>query len=45
MEATLEISPYLSNQKCLIFLIIAYTFSLTILEIRAEQILPGSDWG
>jgi hypothetical protein len=47
MEAMLGISlysyPYLSYQKCFI-LINAYTFSSTKLEIRAEQILPGS-WG
>jgi hypothetical protein len=31
----------------MLFLIIAYVFSLTKLEIRAEQVLPGSEgaWG
>jgi hypothetical protein len=51
MEAMLVISlysyPYLNQQKCFVFLIIAYTFSSTILKIRAEQILPrsGGWWG
>jgi hypothetical protein len=44
MEAMLRISlysyPYLSQQKRFFFLIIAYVFSSTKLEIRAEQILP-----
>jgi hypothetical protein len=31
-----------SQQKCYVFLIIAYVFSSTKLEKRAEQILPGS---
>jgi hypothetical protein len=47
MEAMLGISlysyPYLNSQKHSVFLIIAYTFSSTKLEIRAEQILPGSE--
>jgi hypothetical protein len=47
MEAMLGISmysyPYLNYQKRFVFLIIAYTFSSTKLEIRAEQILPGSE--
>jgi hypothetical protein len=46
MESTLVISlysyPSLNWQKRFAFLIIAYTFSSTKLEIRAEQILPGS---
>jgi hypothetical protein len=46
MEAMLGISlcnyPYLNQQKCFVFLIIAYVFSSTKLEIRAEQVLPGS---
>jgi hypothetical protein len=45
MEAMLEIFlysyPYF-NQKRFVFLIIAYVFSSTKLEIRAEQVLPGS---
>jgi hypothetical protein len=51
MEAMLGIFlyhyPYLNQQKCFVFLIIAYTFSSTKLEIRAEQILLGSKgrWG
>jgi hypothetical protein len=56
MEAMLGISlysyPYLNQQKCYVFLIIAYVFSSTKLEKRAEQVLPGSkgvgggrDWG
>jgi hypothetical protein len=49
MEATLGISlysyPYLNWQKRFVFLIIAYTFSSTKLEIRAEQILCGSRGG
>jgi hypothetical protein len=47
MEAMLVISlysyPYLNQQKCFVFLIIAYVFSSTKLEIRAEQLLPGSE--
>jgi hypothetical protein len=35
--------PYLNWQKCFVFLIIAYVFSSTKLEKRAEQILPGSE--
>jgi hypothetical protein len=46
MEAMLGISlysyPYLNYQKCFVFLIIAYVFSSTKLEKRAEQVLPGS---
>jgi hypothetical protein len=34
--------PYLNQQKHFVFLIIAFTFSSTKLEIRAEWILPGS---
>jgi hypothetical protein len=30
---------------CFVFLIIVYTLSSTKLEIRAEQILPGSEGG
>jgi hypothetical protein len=49
MEAMLGISlyscPYLNWQKCFVFLIIAYVFSSTKLEKRAEQILPGSKRG
>jgi hypothetical protein len=49
MKAMLGISlysyPYLSQQKCFVSLIIAYVFSLTKLEIRAEQVLPGSKGG
>jgi hypothetical protein len=48
MEAMLGISlfsyPYVNYQKCFVFLIIAYVFSSTKLEKRAEQVLPGS-WG
>jgi hypothetical protein len=36
--------PYLRLAKTL-FLIIAYVFSLTKLEKRAEQVLPGSVGG
>jgi hypothetical protein len=38
------ISP---SKKLFVFLIIAYVFSSTKLEIKAEQILPGSEegWG
>jgi hypothetical protein len=46
MEAMLGISlysyPYLNWQKCFVFLIIAYVFSSTNLEIRTGQFLPGS---
>jgi hypothetical protein len=51
MEAMLGISlyscPYLKQQKLFVFLIIAYVFSSTKLEKRAEQFLPGSEgsWG
>jgi hypothetical protein len=34
---------YLNQEKCFIFLIIAYIYSSTKLEIRAEQVLPGSE--
>jgi hypothetical protein len=47
MEAILGISlysyPYLNWQKRFVSLIIAYVFSSTKLEIRAEQVLPGSE--
>jgi hypothetical protein len=51
METILGISlysyPYLNWPKCFVFLIIAYVFSSTKLEIRAEHILTGieEDWG
>jgi hypothetical protein len=49
MEAMLGIClysyPYLNWLKCLVFLIAVYTLSSTKLEIRAEQILPGSEGG
>jgi hypothetical protein len=49
METMLGLSlysyPYLNQQKCFVFLIIAYVFSSTKLEIRAEQVLPGSEAG
>jgi hypothetical protein len=49
MEAMLGISlhsyPYLNQQKCFVSLIIANVFSSTKLEKRAEQALPGSEWG
>jgi hypothetical protein len=49
MEAMLGICvysyPYLNWQKCFVFLIIAYVFSSTKLEKRAEQVLPGSEAG
>jgi hypothetical protein len=32
---------YLNLQKCFVFLIIAYVFSSTKLEIRAQEVLPG----
>jgi hypothetical protein len=38
-------SPYLNEQKRYVFLIIAYVFSSTKLEKRAEQILPRTEWG
>jgi hypothetical protein len=34
--------PYLNQQKHYVFLIMAYVFSSTKLEKRAEQVLPGS---
>jgi hypothetical protein len=47
MEAMLGISlysyPYVSEQKCFVSLIIAYVFSSTKLEKKAEQVLPGSE--
>jgi hypothetical protein len=49
MEAMLGISlysyPYLNQQKCHVFLIIAYVFSSTKSEKRAEHVLPGSEGG
>jgi hypothetical protein len=49
MEAMLGISlysyAYLNYQKRFVFLIIAYVFSSTKLEKRAEQVLPGSEEG
>jgi hypothetical protein len=49
MEAMLGISlysyPYLNQQKCYVFLIIAYVYSSTKLEKRAGQVLPGSEGG
>jgi hypothetical protein len=49
MEAMLRISlysyPYLRLAKCFVFLIIAYVFSSTKSEKRAEQVLPGSKGG
>jgi hypothetical protein len=36
---------YLNYQKCFVFLIIAYVFSSTKLEKKAEQVLPGSEGG
>jgi hypothetical protein len=47
MEAMLGISlyssPYLKLAKTLVFLIIAYVYSSTKLDKRAEQVLPGSE--
>jgi hypothetical protein len=49
METMLGVSlysnPYLNYKKCFVFLIIAYVFSSTKLEIRAEQVLPRSEAG
>jgi hypothetical protein len=49
MEAMLGISlysyTYLNWQKFYFLLIIAYVFSSTKLEKRAEQVLPRSEWG
>jgi hypothetical protein len=46
MEAMLGISlcsyPYLNWQKRYVFLIIAYVYSSTELEKRAEQVMPGT---
>jgi hypothetical protein len=36
------ISFVVQKQKCFVFLIVAYVFSSTKLEKRAEYILPGS---
>jgi hypothetical protein len=47
MEAMLGISlysyPYLKQEKCFVFLIIAYVYSSIKLEKRAEQVLPRSE--
>jgi hypothetical protein len=47
MKAMLEISLYILTQlakmPCLPYY--AYVFSLTKLEIRAEQVLPGNEAG
>jgi hypothetical protein len=49
MKAMLGISlyscPYLNEQKRFVFLTIAYVFSSTKLEKRAEQFLPGNEGG
>jgi hypothetical protein len=49
MEAMLGISlyssPCLNQQKRFVFLIIIYVFSATKLEIKAEQVVPGSKEG
>jgi hypothetical protein len=49
MEAILGISlysyPYLNYQKHFVFLIIAYVYSSTKLEKRAEQVLPEIEQG
>jgi hypothetical protein len=50
MKAVLGISlhsyPYLNYQKCHVFLTIAYFYSSTELEKRAEQVLTGREgWG
>jgi hypothetical protein len=49
MEAMLGISlysyPYLNWQKHYVFLIIAYFYSSTKLEKRAEEVLLGSEGG
>jgi hypothetical protein len=37
--------PYVSEQKCFVSLIIAYVFSSTKLEKKAEQVLTGSEMG
>jgi hypothetical protein len=45
---TRNLSVYLSLSqlaKCYVFLIIAYVFTSTKLEKRAEQVLPGSEEG
>jgi hypothetical protein len=47
MDITLRISlysyPYFNYQKLYVFLIIAYVYSSTKFEKRAEQVLPGSE--
>jgi hypothetical protein len=47
MEAMLGISSYSypisTSKNALSFILIAYTFSSTKLEIKAEQILPGRE--
>jgi hypothetical protein len=49
MEAMLGIPlysyPYVKLAKCYAFLIIAYVFSSTKLEKRADQDLPGNEVG
>jgi hypothetical protein len=49
MKAMLGISlyscPHLNQQKCYVFLIIAYFYSSTELEKSAEQVLLGSEEG
>jgi hypothetical protein len=48
MEAMLGTSLHSSLSqlaKLFVFLIIAYVFSSTKLEIKAEQVLPGSEGG
>jgi hypothetical protein len=49
MEAMLGFSlysyPYLNWQKHYVFLIIAYFYSSTKLEKRAEEVLLGSEGG
>jgi hypothetical protein len=32
-----------TSKKCFVFLIIAYVFSSTKFDIRAEQVLPGRE--
>jgi hypothetical protein len=43
LRISLYIYPYLKVSKCYGFFIIAYVFSSTKLEKRAEQVLPGSE--
>jgi hypothetical protein len=49
MESMLGISlysyPTSTSKNALSFFIIAYVFSSTKLEVRAEQVLPGSERG